>query len=45
MSRSVYSHFRVIGNGSFGVVCYARDLTKDENVAIKIVYQDRKFKV
>ena len=43
--EATYTRFRVIGNGSFGVVCMAQDMASKENVAIKIVYQDKRFKV
>lgn len=35
-----FRYLDVIGNGTFGIVCRARDLTTDETVAIKTVYQD-----
>jgi serine/threonine protein kinase len=43
--EAVYSGFQVVGNGSFGVVCLAKDMKRNENVAIKIVFQDRRYKV
>ncbi|KAJ1559168.1 regulator of ime2 [Cladochytrium tenue] len=39
-----YTNSKVIGNGSFGVVFYARILNTGEQVAIKKVLQDRRFK-
>jgi serine/threonine protein kinase len=35
-----FRYMEVIGNGTFGIVCRARDLTTNEVVAIKTVYQD-----
>lgn len=40
-----YTDMQVIGNGSFGVVYQARLANEDVKVAIKKVYQDRRFKV
>lgn len=39
-----YSHQKVIGNGSFGVV-YQVKLLDGEDAAIKKVLQDKRFKV
>ncbi|KAI8062409.1 Pkinase-domain-containing protein [Gongronella butleri] len=39
-----YSHQKVIGNGSFGVVYQAKVVTTGESVAIKKVLQDKRFK-
>ncbi|KAI6176742.1 Protein kinase domain-containing protein [Aphelenchoides bicaudatus] len=39
-----YADGRIIGNGSFGVVYMAKILTTNENVAIKKVLQDKRFK-
>lgn len=35
-----FRYLDVIGNGTFGIVCRARDLSNNEVVAIKTVYQD-----
>jgi glycogen synthase kinase 3 beta len=40
-----YTNCRVIGNGSFGVVFQAKLVGSNEDVAIKKVLQDRRFKV
>ena len=40
-----YSDTKVIGNGSFGVVYQARLCDTSEQVAIKKVLQDKRFKV
>ena len=40
-----YSDTKVIGNGSFGVVYQAKLVTSNEQVAIKKVLQDKRFKV
>jgi len=40
-----YTDFRIIGNGSFGVVYQARLLETNDLVAIKKVLQDKRFKV
>ncbi len=39
-----YANVKAIGNGSFGVVYQARLLETNENVAIKKVLQDKRFK-
>ncbi|KAI8333168.1 kinase-like domain-containing protein [Chlamydoabsidia padenii] len=39
-----YSNYKVAGNGSFGVVYQAKLLRTGEDVAIKKVLQDRRFK-
>lgn len=39
-----YTNVKAIGNGSFGVVYQARLLDTNENVAIKKVLQDKRFK-
>ena len=39
-----YNAERVIGNGSFGVVYQARVSETGEVVAIKKVYQDKRYK-
>ena len=39
-----YSAERIIGNGSFGVVCQAAVVETGEIVAIKKVLQDKRFK-
>ena len=39
-----YNAERVIGNGSFGVVYQARVAETGETVAIKKVYQDKRYK-
>lgn len=40
-----YADAKVIGNGSFGVVYLAKLLTTNEDIAIKKVLQDKRFKV
>jgi hypothetical protein len=40
-----FSATRIIGNGSFGVVYEARIVDTGEQVAIKKVLQDKRFKV
>jgi glycogen synthase kinase 3 beta len=40
-----YTDSRVIGNGSFGVVFQARLCDTNEQIAIKKVLQDKRFKV
>ena len=35
-----FQYLEIIGNGTFGIVCRAKDLETDEIVAIKTVYQD-----
>ena len=40
-----YTNYKVIGNGSFGVVFQARLVDSSEQVAIKKVLQDKRFKV
>ena len=40
-----YSDTKVIGNGSFGVVYQAKIIHSNEQVAIKKVLQDKRFKV
>jgi serine/threonine protein kinase len=40
-----YSDTKVIGNGSFGVVYQAKIVQTNEQVAIKKVLQDKRFKV
>lgn len=40
-----YADTKVIGNGSFGVVYQARIVHSNEQVAIKKVLQDKRFKV
>lgn len=40
-----YTDTKVIGNGSFGVVYLAKLLPSGEDVAIKRVLQDKRFKV
>ncbi|KAI9319671.1 hypothetical protein BX666DRAFT_1312891 [Dichotomocladium elegans] len=40
-----YSNYKVAGNGSFGVVYHAKLLRTGEEIAIKKVLQDRRFKV
>lgn len=40
-----YTHEKVIGNGSFGVVYQAKLMHNGENAAIKKVLQDKRFKV
>ncbi|CAO3591999.1 unnamed protein product [Absidia cylindrospora] len=39
-----YTHQKVIGNGSFGVVYQAKLVSNGEDVAIKKVLQDKRFK-
>jgi glycogen synthase kinase 3 beta len=41
----VYNNCKVIGSGSFGVVFKAQLIDSGEEVAIKKVLQDRRFKV
>ena len=40
-----YTFIKVIGNGSFGVVYQAKLINTGEEVAIKKVLQDKRFKV
>jgi serine/threonine protein kinase len=40
-----YSNYKVAGNGSFGVVYQAKLLRTGDDVAIKKVLQDKRFKV
>lgn len=40
-----FQYLEVIGNGTFGIVCRAKDLDTDETVAIKTVYQDEEHQV
>lgn len=40
-----YTNYKVIGNGSFGVVFQAKLLETGEYAAIKKVLQDKRFKV
>jgi glycogen synthase kinase 3 beta len=40
-----YNNCRVIGNGSFGIVFQAKLVDTQEEVAIKKVLQDKRFKV
>lgn len=40
-----FKYIDIIGNGTFGVVCRARDLLSGEIVAIKTVYQDEGHQV
>jgi hypothetical protein len=40
-----YTDTKIIGNGSFGVVYQAKLCDSNENVAIKKVLQDKRFKV
>lgn len=40
-----YTKYKVAGNGSFGVVYQAKIVGTGESVAIKKVFQDRRFKV
>ena len=40
-----YTQVKLIGNGSFGVVMQARLVEGGDQVAIKKVLQDRRFKV
>ena len=40
-----YTNLRVIGNGSFGVVYQAKLVDNNDNIAIKKVLQDKRFKV
>jgi serine/threonine protein kinase len=40
-----YADAKVIGNGSFGVVYLAKLVTSGEDIAIKKVLQDKRFKV
>lgn len=40
-----YSNYKVAGNGSFGVVYQAKLLRTGDEIAIKKVLQDRRFKV
>ena len=43
-SNSLYKVERVCGNGSFGIVYQAKVIQTGEVVAIKKVYQDRRYK-
>jgi glycogen synthase kinase 3 beta len=40
-----YTDYKVIGNGSFGIVYQARLVSNNQHVAIKKVLQDRRYKV
>ena len=40
-----YTHYRVLGNGTFGVVFEADLVSNNQHVAIKKVIQDKSFKV
>lgn len=40
-----YTHQKVIGNGSFGVVYHIKLSHNNEDAAIKKVLQDRRYKV
>lgn len=40
-----YTTYKVAGNGSFGVVYQAKVVETGESVAIKKVFQDKRFKV
>ena len=40
-----YTNYKVIGNGSFGVVFQAKLIENGEYAAIKKVLQDKRFKV
>jgi glycogen synthase kinase 3 beta len=40
-----YTKYKIAGNGSFGVVYQAKLLQTGEDVAIKKVLQDKRFKV
>lgn len=40
-----FRYIDVIGNGTFGIVCRARDLTNGEIVAVKTVFQDEGHQV
>jgi hypothetical protein len=40
-----YTNYKIIGNGSFGVVYHAKLVQGGEDTAIKKVMQDRRFKV
>jgi glycogen synthase kinase 3 beta len=40
-----YTGYKVIGNGSFGVVFQAKLVQTGDRVAIKKVLQDKRFKV
>ncbi|EDW27950.1 GL27247 [Drosophila persimilis] len=44
MSEISYTDTKVVGNGSFGVVFQAKIVPSNEQVAIKKVLQDRRFK-
>lgn len=44
-SELSYTNYKVIGNGSFGVVFQAKLLGTGEYAAIKKVLQDKRFKV
>lgn len=40
-----FKYEKVIGNGSFGIVCEVKDLETNETLAIKKVYQDKGYQV
>lgn len=40
-----YKYEKVIGNGSFGIVCEVIDVKSNETLAIKKVFQDRGYQV
>jgi glycogen synthase kinase 3 beta len=44
-SEITYTNYKVIGNGSFGVVYQAKLVPSGEEIAIKKVLQDKRFKV
>lgn len=40
-----FKYEKVIGNGSFGIVCEVKDLDSGETLAIKKVFQDKGYQV
>jgi len=40
-----YKYLDIVGNGTFGIVCRAKDQDTGETVAIKTVYQDEGHQV
>lgn len=43
--RFRYKYLDIVGNGTFGIVCRAKDQDTGETIAIKTVYQDEGHQV